>query len=503
MTAVSTPLGPGTDRPRLTFWDYAVPVRKRWKLICALVVVCTAVATLYAATRPITYTASTRVFVAPGSGVAGGAVSNSEAVADQAAFLTSTESAATVARRIAYPGSAAGLAGSVNATLASGTNFLVITSSQSRPALAVQVVNAFARQFIAENAAAGTASDRGQIAALRRQLRSPAVRHNAGQRQEIDSEISQLQVSANNTAGNTAQIDVATSAAASTRSPLKDGVATALAVLIGGSLLAFALEAFDPRFRTAREAADAYHRRVLATVLHDAEVDALVDGRPAMSPLSREAFRQLQVNLDFAGSAAPFRTVLITSAVPGEGKSTVARNLALALGEAGRRVVLVDADLRRPRLSSSFGHAEGPGLVELCEGSRSLDEVIVDVATGAGSERRLAFVPAGVAPESPAALFGSAGFHRLLRELSERFDVVVIDSTPIVAVADALPIARVVDAVVLVARNTTDSRSALRASELLELVPDANIVGLVVNGVREREAAGYGYGYGYGYATAG
>jgi Mrp family chromosome partitioning ATPase len=142
-------------------------------------------------------------------------------------------------------------------------------------------------------------------------------------------------------------------------------------------------------------------------------------------------------------------------------------------------------------------------LVELCEGSRSLDEVIVDVATGAGSERRLAFVPAGVAPESPAALFGSAGFHRLLRELSERFDVVVIDSTPIVAVADALPIARVVDAVVLVARNTTDSRSALRASELLELVPDANIVGLVVNGVREREAAGYGYGYGYGYATAG
>ena len=102
----------GSERPRLTFWDYTVPVRKRWKMICLLVVVGTAAATAYAATRPITYSAATKVFVAPGSGVAGGAVSNSQAVADQAAFLTSTESAATVARQIGYPGSAAGLAGS-------------------------------------------------------------------------------------------------------------------------------------------------------------------------------------------------------------------------------------------------------------------------------------------------------------------------------------------------------------------------------------------------------
>jgi len=260
------------------------------------------------------------------------------------------------------------------------------------------------------------------------------------------------------------------------------------------------------------------------------------------------------------------KTIVVSSAVPDEGKSTAARNLALALAESGRRVVLVDADLRKPALHRGLGLEPRSGLAEVIVGNRAWADVIAEVPIGvhssitqpgpntkrpeqspngiahygesatavldentsyvgeaaaevAGDDRRavmpnekpgalprgfkgqpaLFFIGAGKKAPNPQGLLESESFRVLLDDLTRTFDNVLIDSTPLTLVSDAIPVVRNVDAVLLVARSSTDARSARHAAEILKRVPDVNVIGLIVNDVPEAAAAAYGKGYGYGY----
>jgi capsular exopolysaccharide synthesis family protein len=196
-----------------------------------------------------------------------------------------------------------------------------------------------------------------------------------------------------------------------------------------------------------------------------------------------EATRAMATTLELSDGHDKLRTLMIASAGAGEGKTTTLLNLGETLAEMGRRVMLVDADLRRPalhralRLSNEIGLSDvlGPARIELAEVARRLDDWLV-------------VVPAGAPPANPGALLGSKQLRALLTTTRDQADVVLFDSAPILAVADDLPLAAVVDGVILVVRSgVTQRRSLLRATARLAKV-NAPIVGVVVNGLSPREA---------------
>lgn len=208
-----------------------------------------------------------------------------------------------------------------------------------------------------------------------------------------------------------------------------------------------------------------------------------------------EAYRTLRAALQFVAVDQQLSVIQLTSANPGEGKTTTSVNLAVALSKAGRRVVLVDADLRKPRIHAFFDLEAEPGLTSVIIGQVELAPTCKVVAEGPGV---LAILPSGPLPPGPSELLGSRRAKAMFDTLREVADIVIVDSPPVLPVSDALVLSSHVDATVLVAnaaRASTDD--VRRAVELLEQV-EARVVGTVLNQITSSRG-GYGYGYGYGY----
>jgi len=205
-----------------------------------------------------------------------------------------------------------------------------------------------------------------------------------------------------------------------------------------------------------------------------------------------ESCRSIRTNLIFMGSEQPLRSMLVTSAGPREGKTTASVSLAAVMAQSGTTVVLIDGDMRKPRLHKVFGVDGSIGLSSLLLGEASLDEVIQ-----ATRVPDLYIIPCGRVPENPAELLQSDRFRELIAELTERFGMVVFDSPPVVPVTDAAIIGAAVDGVVLVARSGTTRREMIgRAVDLLRGV-NANLLGVVLNAidVEGRRRGGYYYYY--------
>jgi succinoglycan biosynthesis transport protein ExoP len=211
------------------------------------------------------------------------------------------------------------------------------------------------------------------------------------------------------------------------------------------------------------------------------------------SPLSgtAEAARAVRTNLLFMAPDKPFRTLLITSAGPSEGKTTVACCVATAMAQAGKRVLLIDADLRRPRVHRIFG---GRGMSQGLT-SALLDETAIDVSIET-EVPNLRVLPAGPLPPNPSELLQSERFKAYLRKMSEKYDQVILDSPPIVAVTDAVILSTVVDATVLVVRAFKTSKDL--AKHALRQLHDvsANMAGTVLNAVNLHKDE-YRYSYQY------
>ncbi|MBW3535808.1 MAG: polysaccharide biosynthesis tyrosine autokinase, partial [Gemmatimonadetes bacterium] len=168
-----------------------------------------------------------------------------------------------------------------------------------------------------------------------------------------------------------------------------------------------------------------------------------------------EAYRSLRTNLTFASPDSPLKTLVVTSALPEDGKSTSATNLAISLAQQGHSVLLVDADLRRGRLDKILGEAREPGLSNLLVGQSSVTDTILKVDMGHGA--KMSFLPAGPHPPNPAELLGSSRMGVLLERLKEHYDYVIVDSPPLTMVTDAALIGAKVDGVLIVARaNVTE-----------------------------------------------
>ena len=202
---------------------------------------------------------------------------------------------------------------------------------------------------------------------------------------------------------------------------------------------------------------------------------ALLYPRSAVS----EAYRALRANLDFAAPDEPVRTLLVTSAMPNEGKTVTAANLAVVLAQAGRRVILVDADLRKPGIHVMFGLTNTHGLTSLIH----LQGTAVDTAVQRTEQDNLSVITTGPLPPNPAELLGSQRMRTILSDLAAMCDVVVVDSPPVQAVADALILSSFMDGSLFVIDASKSRRRAVRrAREALDRA-GGRVLGAVLNRV--------------------
>lgn len=273
----------------------------------------------------------------------------------------------------------------------------------------------------------------------------------------------------------------------------------ALGLLIGlalGVALATLRAVFDTRIR-----GEADLRRVSAApVLGGLSFDTDATKKPLLTqagPQSprAESFRQLRTNLQFAHVGNESKTVLITSSIPGEGKSTTATNLAIAIAQSGQSVALVDADLRRPMVAEYLGLERGAGLTTALIGAADLDDLLQPW----GSDN-LYVLTAGQVPPNPSELLGSTRMKQLITDLEGEFDAVIIDAPPLLPVTDAAVLAQQVGGVVVVVGalkvRTTEVEKALAALDMVE----ADLLGVVLNRLPTKGPDAYAYSY-YSYES--
>jgi capsular exopolysaccharide synthesis family protein len=233
--------------------------------------------------------------------------------------------------------------------------------------------------------------------------------------------------------------------------------------------------------------------------------EVVVSLAPAIQtkPESIEAFRSLRTSILLSASPVP-KLILVTSALPGEGKTTTAVNLGATLTSLGSKVVIVDCDMRRPSCHCSLGVPNSPGFVQCVTGRVALRDALLAVP----GVPNLSVIPCGPIPPNPAEILSSPLAGELLRKLRAEFDYVLVDSPPLLSVADSRILATVTDAAVLVARAFETPYDIVRRARALLYSADARILGVALNGVDiSRDSytgvhaayrQGHGYGYGYG-----
>ena len=222
------------------------------------------------------------------------------------------------------------------------------------------------------------------------------------------------------------------------------------------------------------------------------------------SPAALEAFRSLRTSILLSAPPVP-KSILITSALPGEGKTTVTVNLGVTLASLGSKVVIVDCDMRRPSCHRSTGVENRPGFVQSLTGHLEVLASILPVP----NVENLSVIPCGLIPPNPAEILSSPMAAALLRQLRDQFDYVLVDSPPLLSVADSRILATLTDAVALVVRAYSTPYEAVRRARALLQATGARILGIALNHVdvwRDSYAGGYyyryGYGYGYGYGRS-
>ena len=441
--------------------------------------------------------------------------------------VTRLATARKVQRRLETDVTPNSLQNAVSTRVGVQTSFVEVTAQWSDPQFAADIANAFAQVAIDEE--------------------------NRAQRALIDDVIKDLEAQAG---GDLSLRDIATdpdrviaTQALVRIRPLQDSVETAtmarraevptdpvspkvlrntlIAAVVGlalGLLVAFVRDSLDRKIRSSKDAHDEFGFPVIGRVGLSALGSAglLSNGRRVVTQMDLEAFRILRTNIAILDREKPPRSVLVSSGLPQEGKSTVAAALAAASAAAGQRTLLVEADLRRPVLAERTGLQKGPGLADYLAGTASPREILQVVpirpggAAGAGNgangqvqpdragdegapspqaERALVVITAGSPPAEPAELLASDRCRDFLGKVAKVYDLVVLDTSPMLSTADPLELIPHVDGVLICVRIASSTHDEARAvASAVELLPERP-TGLVVTAVGPGEG-GYGY-YGY------
>jgi capsular exopolysaccharide synthesis family protein len=267
--------------------------------------------------------------------------------------------------------------------------------------------------------------------------------------------------------------------------------------LIAGAVLAVLRATLDVRVRGESDVRKASAAPILGAISFDSDATKkpLLTQTSAQSPRA-ESFRQIRTNLQFAHVSHASKAVLVTSSLPGEGKSTTATNLAIAMAQAGQSVVLVDADLRRPRVDEYLGLERNAGLTTALIGRADVKDLLQP-----WGEDELYVLTSGQIPPNPSELLGSEAMKQLIIQLEQTFDAIIIDAPPLLPVTDAAVLAQQVGGVVLVIGSSKvkipDLQKSLSSLELVE----ADLLGVVLNLLPTKGPDAYAYNS-YSYEAA-
>jgi Mrp family chromosome partitioning ATPase len=518
-----------SNRPA-TLADYlAILRRRKWIIIgvpvmAALVAyaVSTTQAPLYKATSTVTFRSNpalTLANIAPGSDV-----SDPQFLTTQAKLAQTPEVAQRVIDAAGVPGmTPTRFLGESSADAEPDAKILDLSVSDRSPDDAARLANAYASEFARYKTELDTAEINDAIQQYEAQLKD--LRDQGATGSGYDSlfgTLLQLKAAGKLLTNGTKVLLPADGATKVRPLPRRNAI---IGGLLGGFLalgLAFLAEALDKRVRSEQEIEDALGLPLLGRVpgpgrsLRKAnELVMLVTPTGAHS----ETFRKLRTSLEFVNVERGARTIMVTSAVQREGKSTTVANLAVALARAGRRVALVDLDLRRPFLHTFFRIRSENGFTDVVVNRIELDDAIRPLALPAtpdmaqtsngrpttssaatrfngrsDAKAMLHFVPSGTIPPAADELLESERVSTLLTELSKNFDVVLVDAPPLLAVGDVLTLSTKVDAILVI------TRLGIHRPQLHELARQlqncrAPVLGFVLTGVSHGDSYSYGYGY--------
>jgi polysaccharide biosynthesis transport protein len=273
--------------------------------------------------------------------------------------------------------------------------------------------------------------------------------------------------------------------------PLQDAILAAVVGVFLAAGIVFLIEFLDDSIRDPQEVTRKWGIPVLGIVAsYDTSGSALITQKQPRSPVS-EAFRSLRTNLQFASIDRPLRTILVTSPSPGDGKTTVAANLGIVIAQSGRSVALVDSDLRRPTVHKIFQLSNRMGLTDQFIRMQELTDGLVKPT----EIKDLSVVTTGSLPPNPSELLSSEKMSDILRQLSNQFNTIIVDTPPALVVTDAIVLAPRVDGVIVVVKPTVTKRAELRrVIEQLQHVK-ANLLGVVINDVKIGHSGYYYRGY--------
>jgi Mrp family chromosome partitioning ATPase/capsular polysaccharide biosynthesis protein len=518
------------SQQELDLRHYLRPIlRRRW-LILTITAVAAAATYLISSHQQKTYDSSTRVYItdadptlditAPGSFGA----PTTQSVANVAQLITAQSVTDAVSRTLGMPASSAG---SVTAAPSSNSDFVTVTATARRPALAARLANTYVSAFLSSRAQAVSAqAQRDEQAAKITLATLPKSSNGASgfsERQTLLQEITTYRQVILNPSVGARQINTAAVPGLPTSpQPKRDAIFGGVVGLVLGILAAFCIDLMDRRLVSVATVESVFGRPVLAVLPHVADPTPMAEGHRAVVPRDFvEELRSLTVMLRLGGDAGGPRTIMVTSTLPREGKSTVTRDLALVYAETGHRVLVIDGDLRRPSMDQLFGIEAEQGLVQILRGERSLSEVaVVAITANHGAEpstnghgaasaeanggggkngKRLPgsvdVVVHGEALKNPLALMSAERMTALFQEASQVYDIVLLDTSPVLTVADSVPLMEVVDTVLLVARmGQTTRQSADRFGALMRRLSGVVFAGVIANDRRDQQLDDEGYG---------
>lgn len=500
--------------------SYLAPVWRRKWLVLGLVAVVTVGTYLFYDSKPRVYTTATDVLVGSDTDdiITGQPTITSQRTLQNQVRLAQTGSvAAEVAKDLGFRGDPSMLLGTIEVFASDESDILTFQATSASPASAAALANGFANAFIDVRSKARRTDATKALTTAERQLeRAMATGETGAVARSLRQRIRRIKTALTLPAGSARQIDPApVPGLPVSPQPKQNAIFAFVLSLMFGILAAFGLERVDRRIRNVGDVGHAYGLQVLGTVPHARDVSPSVEGRPALPESHREVYRTLRMSLALASPDRPLRKLVVTSAVPLEGKSSLVRNLALVYREAGMKVAVIEADLRRPTLSTLFNVDSDVGLADALAGPADPMNALtaVDTAAEPGSVLTALRAPAdqasshegysngngngnghppvagglglitgGPRPANPGELLAAHQFKSLLDHLAATHDVVLIDTPPLLAVSDAIPLVEEADGTVVVSRVGKSTFSeARRVTDLLARMPRARVLGVVAN----------------------
>jgi capsular exopolysaccharide synthesis family protein len=460
----------------------------RWKVLFVVVLaIPPIVAYLLQHGKPKSYRSSVVVSLQQAPGL-GGQTPASQNVLTVARLIT-TSGTARAAATFLHPTAPSGaLLGAVSVSADTDTGFITISAQDHVPARAAAIANAFASALSEQQTNAALASLDSQIASLQRQL-AALPRHDIVTRGQVTQQIAQLQGLKGAQGQNAKVVEPAvpsgTPVGASLRRDVEIGVVIGLLLAIGLVLVA---ENSDRRLRNPDDLEEMTGMAVLGSIPR-----AAFSGRGRNADHTEEAFQMLRASLAYFNVDERLSSVMVVSPGAEEGKTTVAVGLAKAAALAGRRVILLDADLRRPQVAVRLGLDSATGLGPVLAGEAALSSSLINIPVDAPKAGRLQVLPAGPPAPNPTALLGSAQMRLVVKQLEAQADLVIVDTPAALAVSDSLALLQATSGVVVVVRMNRSSRGAVRRLHKMIVAGHGRILGAVATGTGSGENYGYGY----------